>query len=126
MAQATDGTDPDLVVAKLVEEVTDDKSLDKQERRRLRIVNASKKSARAKILKLADKISNLRDIAASPPPDWSVKRRLEYVDWARRVAAGLAGVSQFLEYELMKLRPRPNAQQYFGDDLRDSLMLICR
>jgi hypothetical protein len=55
MAQATDGTDPDLVVAKLVEEVTDDKSLDKQERKRLQIVSASKKSTRAKILKLADK-----------------------------------------------------------------------
>ena len=64
MAQATDGTDPDLVVAKLVEEVTDDKSLDKQERKRLQIVNASKKSTRAKILKLADKISNLRDAPA--------------------------------------------------------------
>jgi hypothetical protein len=51
MAQATDGTDPDLVVAKLVEEVTDDKSLDKQERKRLQIVNASKKSTRAEILK---------------------------------------------------------------------------
>ena len=51
MAQAMDGTDPDLVVAKLVEEVTDDKSLDKQERKRLQIVNASKKSTRAEILK---------------------------------------------------------------------------
>ena len=51
VTQATDGTDPDLVVAKLVEEVTDDKSLEKQERKRLQIVNASKRSARAKILK---------------------------------------------------------------------------
>jgi hypothetical protein len=48
---------------------------------------------------LADKISNLRDIAASPPPDWSVKRRLEYVHWARSVAQGLTGVSEGLEQE---------------------------
>jgi len=61
-------------VAKLVEEVTDDKSLDKAVRKRKQVETASKKSPRAKTLKLADKISNLRAITASPPPDWSVKR----------------------------------------------------
>ena len=120
---ATDGKDPDLViaallhdaiedqrvpreiiaeafgedVAKLVEEVTDDKSLDQHERKRLQVETAHKKSSRAKILKLADKISNLNAIAASPPPDWSVKRRLDYITWAREVAAGLKGVSPLLE-----------------------------
>jgi hypothetical protein len=62
-------------------------------------VYAPKKSKRAKILKLADKTSNSRAIAASPPPDWSVKRRLEYVEWARRVSEGLTGASQWLEGE---------------------------
>ena len=125
VAEATDGNDPDLViaallhdsiedqevprgiianefgegVAKLIEEVTDDKSLDKQERKQLQVINTDKISTRAKILKLADKTSNLRAIAASPPPDWSVKRRLEYVEWARKVANGLAGVSEWLERE---------------------------
>ena len=66
-------------VTKLVEEVTDDKSLEKQERKRLQVEHSHKKSERAKILKLADKTSNLRTLTASPPPDWSVKRRLEYV-----------------------------------------------
>jgi hypothetical protein len=86
-------------VVGLVDEVTDDKTIDKQERKRLQVEHAPKKSQRAKILKLADKTSNLRAIAASPPPDWSVKRRLEYVDWARRVSEGLKGVSQWLEGE---------------------------
>ena len=63
----------------LVEEVTDDKSLDKAVRKRKQVESASKKSFRAKIIKLADKTSNLRAITASPSPEWSVKRRLEYV-----------------------------------------------
>jgi hypothetical protein len=55
---------------------------------------------RAKLLKLADKTSNLRAIAASPPADWSVKRRIDYVDWALAVAAGLRGVNPWLEQQL--------------------------
>jgi guanosine-3',5'-bis(diphosphate) 3'-pyrophosphohydrolase len=66
-------------------------------RKRKQIETASKKSARAKVLKLADKTSNLRAITATPPPDWSVKRRLEFVAWAREVVAGLRGVNEWLE-----------------------------
>ncbi|KAA5598229.1 bifunctional (p)ppGpp synthetase/guanosine-3',5'-bis(diphosphate) 3'-pyrophosphohydrolase [Blastochloris sulfoviridis] len=84
-------------VAGLVDEVTDDKSLDKAERKRLQVAHAATKSARAKMLKLADKTSNLRAIALSPPPDWTVKRRLEYVAWAREVATNLRGVSEDLD-----------------------------
>jgi GTP diphosphokinase / guanosine-3',5'-bis(diphosphate) 3'-diphosphatase len=84
-------------VASLVEEVTDDKSLPKAERKVKQVKAASRKSSRAKILKLADKASNLRAIAASPPTNWSVKRRKEYIDWAREVAKGLRGVNQKLE-----------------------------
>jgi GTP diphosphokinase / guanosine-3',5'-bis(diphosphate) 3'-diphosphatase len=79
--------------------VTDDKTLEKQERKRLQVEHAHRKSTRAKILKLADKTSNLKAIAASPPPTWSVKRRLEYIDWARKVAKGLVGTSEWLEKE---------------------------
>src|SRR5579871_81440 len=73
-------------VASLVAEVTDDKSLGKAERKQKQIDNASNKSQRAKALKLADKTSNLRALKASPAEDWSVRRRLEYVQWAREVA----------------------------------------
>jgi hypothetical protein len=69
------------------------------ERKERQVEEAPNKSDRAKSLKLADKISNLRAIAVSPPRDWSVKRRLEYVNWARRVKKGLFGVSPFLEQE---------------------------
>jgi hypothetical protein len=57
----------------VVQEVTNDKKLEKSERKRLQVEHAHKKSTRAKILKLADKTSNLRALAASPPP-WSVQR----------------------------------------------------
>jgi GTP diphosphokinase / guanosine-3',5'-bis(diphosphate) 3'-diphosphatase len=84
-------------VASIVVEVTDDKSLPKADRKRKQIETARAKSSRAKVLKLADKTSNLRAIAASPPSDWSVKRRIEYVHWAREVVNGLRGVNSKLE-----------------------------
>ena len=86
-------------VAALVVEVTDDKSLEKSERKRLQVVNAAKKSDRAKMLKLADKASNLRALVASPP-DWPVERKQEYANWAEAVAEGLRGVNETLEQEL--------------------------
>jgi guanosine-3',5'-bis(diphosphate) 3'-pyrophosphohydrolase len=52
---------------------------------------------RAKILKLADKTSNLRAVATSPASEWSVRRKMDYVSWARAVAKGLRGVNQKLE-----------------------------
>ena len=54
-------------------------------------------SDQAKLVKLADKISNLRDISASPPFDWSVERKQEYFDWAARVIDSLRGVHPELE-----------------------------
>ncbi len=84
-------------VAALVEEVTDDKSLEKHQRKRKQVETAHRKSDDAKRIKLADKTSNLRAITFSPPPDWSVKRRLEYINWAKEVVSGLRGVSRLLE-----------------------------
>lgn len=84
-------------IAATVAEVTDDKSLPKEERKRLQVVKAASKSDAAKLVKLADKICNLRDIAVAPPADWSIERRREYFEWAREVVAGLGGVSPSLE-----------------------------
>jgi ADP-ribosylglycohydrolase len=84
-------------VADLVAEVTDDKTLEKGERKKRQVESAHKKSDRAKVLKLADKTSNLRALVSSPAPDWSVLRRLEYIKWARTVADGLRGVNPMRE-----------------------------
>ena len=86
-------------VAGLVDEVTDDKSLPKQERKRLQVENASKKSARAQTIKLADKISNLRSMLSSPPAGWDYERRREYFVWARRVVDGLTAPNPMLKAE---------------------------
>ncbi len=84
-------------VAGIVAEVSDDKSLPKEVRKGLQIRHAPKASEAAKQLKLADKISNLRAIAASPPKGWDHARRLEYLGWAGRVAAGVKGVNPGLD-----------------------------
>ena len=84
-------------VAALVAEVTDDKALPKAERKRLQVEKAPHKSARAKMIKLADKTSNLRSIAASPPVEWDWERQRDYFEWAGRVADGCRGVNPQLE-----------------------------
>ena len=78
-------------IAAMVAEVTDDKDLPKAERKRLQIVHASGISPGAKLVKLADKICNLRDVAERPPATWDLDRRREYFEWAKRVIDGLRG-----------------------------------
>lgn len=84
-------------VAAIVAEATDDKSLPKEVRKALQIRHAPTRTEAAKQLKLADKISNLRAIAAAPPANWEHARRVEYVGWAGRVAVGLKGVNPALD-----------------------------
>ena len=76
-------------VAAVVAEVTDDKSLPKARRKELQIEHAPHKSHAAKLVKLADKTCNVRDIVDAPPTDWSIERRQQYLAWARQVVAGL-------------------------------------
>jgi len=84
-------------VAKLVAEVTDDKSLPKAERKRLQVETMPRKSARAQFLKIADKTSNLRSLVSSPPAGWSKARLLEYIEWAEAVASQARGRNAVLD-----------------------------
>ncbi len=95
----TETTEQELVqafgpeVAAVVMEVTDDKALPKAERKRLQIVHAAHASHEAKLVKLADKTCNLRDLASNPPADWPLARRREYFDWAKSVVDALRGTN---------------------------------
>lgn len=86
-------------IAAIVAEVTDDKSLEKQARKDLQVVRAASSSNSAKLVKMADKICNLRDVATNPPKDWSTKRRQVYFDWAKRVVDQVRGASPALAQE---------------------------
>lgn len=99
----TDATQAELAaafgerIAGLVAEVTDDKSLPKQTRKDLQVEHAAHASWGAKVIKLADKTSNLRSMALSPPAGWPEQRRTEYVAWASRVVDVCRGANPWLE-----------------------------
>ncbi len=84
-------------VSGYVAEVSDDKSLPKPERKRLQVEHAPHLSPGAKLIKLADKVSNVREVTDHPPHHWDLKRRQEYIQWGRNVVAGLRGVNPALE-----------------------------
>ena len=85
------------VVAGVVAEVTDDKHLPKPERKRLQVEHAPHLSPKAKLVKLADKICNLRDVSAAPPAHWPLERRRGYFEWAKAVIDGVRGTHPDLE-----------------------------
>ena len=84
-------------VLSLVMEVTDDKSLPQARRKSLQIETAPHKSYGAKLIKLADKSCNVRNLVTMPPEDWSLERKQEYLLWSEAVVAGLRGTNAALE-----------------------------
>jgi GTP diphosphokinase / guanosine-3',5'-bis(diphosphate) 3'-diphosphatase len=95
-------------ISDIVLAVSDDKSLPDVERRRLQVANAKIASKQAKLVKLADKTCNLRDMINTPPVGWSIKRKRDYFDWAKAVVDEMRGVHKKLEKEFDKaygLRP---------------------
>jgi guanosine-3',5'-bis(diphosphate) 3'-pyrophosphohydrolase len=97
-----------VAVADLVMEVTDDRSLPKAERKAAQIEHAPHLTPRAKRIKLADKICNLRDVAMNAPRGWPRQRQQDYFDWAKQVIDRLRGVDATLEAlfdSVYKLRP---------------------
>ncbi|MBW2280086.1 MAG: bifunctional (p)ppGpp synthetase/guanosine-3',5'-bis(diphosphate) 3'-pyrophosphohydrolase [Deltaproteobacteria bacterium] len=98
------GTQPEEIedafspeVRGVVCEVTDDKSLPKAKRKELQVEHAPHLSARARHVKLGDKICNVVDLTRNPPEGWDPERRREYLDWTERVIAGCRGTNAALE-----------------------------
>lgn len=86
------------IVLSYVDAVTDDKTIeDKAERKRLQVEHAAHAPRGARLVKLADKIANLRDIASTPPEDWDDARRRGYFDWAKQVVDRVRGTHAVLE-----------------------------
>ena len=83
-------------VAAMVMEVTDDETLPKQRRKELQIEQAPHISNGAALVKLADKTCNLHDVANAPPVGWTLARRQEYFEWAKRVVDRLPPVNDAL------------------------------
>ena len=107
------------IVRDVVDEVTDQKDLPSKERKRLQHINAPKKSPRAKLVKLADKLHNLRQ---SPPADWTEERIKQYFVWSSYVLHGVKGTNEALETKIdevlgardVKMSPPP--ENYQGYD----------
>ncbi len=95
-------------VRRLVEEVTDDKGLEKKVRKKLQIKHAPGLSRSAKIIKISDLSCNLADIIENPPTTWAKKRRSDYLNWTEQVIAGCRGGNDALErhYDQLLLRGR--------------------
>jgi guanosine-3',5'-bis(diphosphate) 3'-pyrophosphohydrolase len=85
------------IIAETVREVSDDRTLSKAERKRLQVEHAALLSRRARLVKLADKTCNVRDVASHPPHGWDLARRREYFDWAKNVVDRIRGTHERLE-----------------------------
>src|SRR5262249_40488189 len=84
-------------VRALVLEMTDDMSLPSPQRKLVQVNRAATLSHRAKLIKIADKIANVGDIARHPPPDWTAERRRNYFDWTKEVIDQIRGTNAPLE-----------------------------
>jgi guanosine-3',5'-bis(diphosphate) 3'-pyrophosphohydrolase len=84
-------------IAGIVNECTDNKKLNKLERKQAQIDHAAHISRKAQLVKLADKIANVNDINAAPPAGWSLDRKREYFDWAKKVVDQMRGAHPGLE-----------------------------
>ncbi|CAJ0925538.1 unnamed protein product [Ranitomeya imitator] len=108
-----------LEVRRIVEEVTDDKTLPRMRRKQLQIEHAPHCSHKAKLVKLADKLYNLRDLKRSTPKGWSEKRVQEYFQWAFQVVSGLHGTNVAMEKHLDQLFKERGVSASVESDLLD-------
>ncbi|CAI4229960.1 unnamed protein product [Auanema sp. JU1783] len=81
----------------IVKELSDDKDLPKDVRKAMCITRAPELSHKAKLIHLADKLYNLRDLKRQTPHGWEKKRIKEYFQWSKQVIDGMRGSHLILE-----------------------------
>jgi len=101
-------------VRKLVEEVSDNKALPKDERKKHQIEHARELSTGAVLIKLGDKIANVTDVTTAPPAGWDLERRIKYLDWAEAVINNCPQVNQALEEHFFEVLDQ-GRQALFSD-----------
>ncbi len=85
-----------------VEEVTNDPDLSSQENKERQVAHAPTMSLDGQLVKLADRLHNVRDLG-SPPPSWSEEQVDGYYGWGAKLLAVLRGTNQGLEGALEEL-----------------------
>lgn len=90
-------------VADIVLELTDDISLNKEERKHQQLLGCTGLSDAAKLIRISDKICNVYDILYAPPGDWDMQRRKEYLAWANSVVIKISGTNEGLEKHFEEL-----------------------
>lgn len=100
----------------IVQELTDDKDLSKEERKRLQVEHAPDKSPAAAQIKIVDKTVNIRDIVDTPPDDWPLERKQAYVQWGIDVVKRLPKPNPKLvtEFEAVIARARTKLNMQDG------------
>lgn len=81
-------------VRTFVQEVSDDKSLPKSERKRLQMNAIQLRSPGAQMIKIADKISNCMDLKSSIPEGWSLLRAQGYFAWSRALVLNIPNIPE--------------------------------
>ncbi len=90
-------------VAAVVLELTDNKTLNKEERKTRQLETAEALSHEARLIRISDKICNVYDILYAPPQDWDVDRRKKYLTWANEVVEKIKGTNKELESHFEEL-----------------------
>lgn len=114
-------------IASIVAEVTDDKSLPKVERKKLQLSSMSEKSLAARMIKIADKYDNTRDLLTDPPKDWSDDRIRGYIKWSEEVCKNAIkpgdipwGLKEMIERHFGMLHT-----ELFDDDILKRYYAMC-
>lgn len=109
-------------IADMVFECTDDKKLEKHIRKLKQIETIEKKSEGATLVKIADKISNLKSLIDYPPEGWNKDRLVGYIFWSKKVVEPVLNKNKKLEEEFYKIYNQLVEKYKFLDDTNDTFL----